>query len=122
MGANDERVLELLKRISEDMHVVRVHTKRLVRDSYKQDLERVASTPERQEIWRLCDETLSTEEIAKKLGVSVRTVQYFVQDAQKFGLVVLVKRGYPKRTDDYDEIPTEWKPYKTHKRGGTKSI
>jgi len=108
----EDQIVELLKRISDDIHAVRIHTTRLARDSYRQDLERVASTPERQEMWRLCDGILSNEEIAKKVGVSLRTVQYFVQDGEKADLVTMVRRGYPKRTEDYDVIPPEWKPYR----------
>ncbi len=110
----EEQIVEMLKRISEDLHAIRRHTNRLVRDSYRHELERIASTPERQEIWRLCDGTLSTEEIAKRVGISVRTVQYFVQEAEKAGLLVSVRRSYSRRTEDYDEIPSEWKPYKKH--------
>jgi len=108
----EDQTVELLRRISEDIHAIRLLTTRLVRDSYRQDLERIASTPERQEIWRQCNGSLSTEEIAKRVGVSIRTIQYFLQEAEKARLVVFVKRGYPKRTDDYDVIPPEWKPYK----------
>jgi len=86
----------------------------LVRDLYRRDLERVASTPERQEMWRLCDGTLSSKKIANKVGVSVRTVQYFLNEARKAGLIAFLRRGYPKRTDDFDVIPPEWKPYKGH--------
>ena len=108
----EQQILELLKRISEDLQAIRRHTTRLVRESYRHDLELVASTSERQEMWRLCDGTLSNEEIAKKVGMSLRTVQYFVQEAEKKELVLSVKRGYPKRNEDYNEIPSEWKPYK----------
>jgi len=108
----DEQTAELLKKISEDVHAIRLLTTRLVRDSYKKELERIANTPERKEIWRLCDGTLSTKEIAKEVGVSIRTVQYFLQEAEKERLVVFLKRGYPKRTDDFDVVPPEWKSYK----------
>lgn len=105
-------VVEILRRISASLDAIRVHTRRLSRASYKEDLGKVASTPQRQEMWRLCDGTLSTEDIAKKIGVSTRTVQYFVEEAEKVGLVKSYRRGYPKRNEDYEEIPSEWKPYK----------
>lgn len=108
-----EQVLaELLKTIGEDIRRMRMDISRLARDSYRQDLEKVANTPARQEMWRLCDGTLGNEEIAKKIGVTLRAVQYFIQDAEKKGLVIFPRRGYPKRTDSFDEIPVEWKPYK----------
>lgn len=84
----------------------------MARDSYRRDLEKIANTPARQEIWRLCDGNRSNEEIAKSIGITLRAVQYFVQDAEKKGLITMPKRGYPKRTDTFDEIPVEWKPYK----------
>jgi len=109
---SENHTVELLARISNDIHAIRKNIIRLVRDSYRQDLERAASTPERQEMWRLFDGTISTEDIAKRVGVSARTVQYFVQDAEKVGLVKIAKRGFPKRTEDFDVIPSEWKSYK----------
>lgn len=85
---------------------------RLARKSYSDDLEKTANTPVRQEIWRLCDGTLSSEEIAKRIGITKRSVQYFVQDGEKKSLLIVQKRGYPRRTDSFDEIPVDWKPFK----------
>jgi len=107
-----DQVLELIARMGDDLHEIRGLLVRLARDSFVKDLEVVASTPERQEMWRLSDGTLSNEEIAKKVGVSVRSVQYFVQDAEAKGLVVLPRRGFPKRSDNFNEIPATWKPFK----------
>ncbi len=108
----DRDLIELTKTISEDLRQIRMDTARMARESYRQDLEKVANTPARQETWRLCDGTLSNEEIAKRIGVTLRAVQYFVQDAEKRGLIVTKRRGYPKRNESFDEIPAEWKPYK----------
>lgn len=105
-------VAEILKRISDSLDSIREHTKRLARSSYKEDLEKIASTSQRQEMWRLCNGVLSTEDIAKRIGVSTRTVQYFIEEAEKSGLVKSYRRGYPKRIEDFDEIPSEWKPYR----------
>jgi len=107
-----EEVVEILRRISTSLDAIKEHTRRLSRSSYKEDLEKVTSTPQRQEMWRLCDGTLSTEDIARKIGVSTRTVQYFVEEAERMGLVKSYRRGYPKRNEDFDEIPSEWKPYR----------
>lgn len=107
-----EEVVEILRRISTNLDSIREHTRRLARSSYKEDLEKVASTPQRQEMWRLCNGTLSTEDIASRIGVSTRTVQYFVEEAERMGLVKSYRRGYPKRNEDFDEIPSEWRPYK----------
>lgn len=105
-------IADLLRQIRNDLQAVRNHTRRLARGSYLEDLRRVASTPQRQEIWRLSDGTRTTQEIASLIGVSLRAVQYFVDDSQKLGLIVALKRGYPKRTEDFNEIPVDWAPYR----------
>jgi biotin operon repressor len=108
----DQYLIDLLKAISEDTRQIRADMARLARDSYRHDLEMIANTPARKEIWRLCDGTLSNEEIAKKIGITLRAVQYFIQDAEKKGLIITKRRGYPKRNESFDEIPVEWKSYK----------
>lgn len=108
----EETVIELLKKMSDDLHFIRRQITRLSRASYRDDLDKVASTPERREIWRLCDGTLSAEEIARIIGITSRSVQYFQKDAEKADLIEFIKRGYPKRSENYNEIPSEWKPYK----------
>lgn len=114
---DNQNLIEVLNTISEDIRWIRKGIARMARESYRKDLEKVANTPTRQEIWRLCDGSLSTEAIAKKIGVTARSVQYFIQDAEKAGLLIMLKRGRPKRPDDFDEIPSEWKPYKKPKAG-----
>lgn len=106
------QVAELLSRMSDDLRAIRYLMARLCRDSFAKDLEAIASTPERQEMWRLSDGTCNTEEIAKGASASIRSVQYFLQDAEKQGLIQYLKRGYPKRADYFDEIPSSWKPFK----------
>lgn len=76
-------------------------------------LNKVATTPERQQIWRLADGSHSNEDIAKQIGVTPRAVQYFVQESENMGLVISEKRGYPKRV--LDIYPKEWKPWKQTK-------
>ena len=105
-------MVEILRRIGVSLDAIREHTRRLARSSYKEDLEKIASTPQRQEMWRLCNGTVSTEDIARKIGVSTRTVQYFIEEAERVGLVKLYRRGYPKRNEEFDETPSEWKPYR----------
>lgn len=109
---SESDLANLFRAIGDDIRRIRIDMARLARSSYRQDLENVANTPVRQEIWRLCDGVLNNDEIAKKVGVTLRAVQYFVQDAEKKGLIISQRRGYPKRTDSFDEIPVEWKPYK----------
>lgn len=108
---SSEETVEILKRISNDIHAMRMSTNKLARNLYLQDLSRIASTAERQEIWRKCEGVLSTEQISTTIGVAIRTVQYFVQEAERAGLIEYVKRGYPKRVDDFNIIPAEWKPF-----------
>lgn len=109
---SEDALIDVLNTIREDIHWMRRDVARMARDSYREDLERVANTSVRHEIWRLCDGSRSSDEIAKKIGITTRSVQYFMQDTEKAGLIIHVKRGYPKRTDSFDEIPGEWKPYK----------
>jgi predicted transcriptional regulator len=49
----------------------------------------------------------STEQIAQRAGVSQRSVQLLVKELVDAGLVVMERRGYPKRVFDY--IPSEWR-------------
>lgn len=79
------------------------------REPLRREIERVATTPERKEMWRLCDGSLSNEEIAKQINVTLRSVQYFVQDGIAIGVLTQVKRGTPQRKMDY--IPPEWARY-----------
>jgi len=71
-------------------------------------------------MWRLADGTLSNEEIAGQIGVTLRSVQYFVQEAESEGLIIRKKRGYPKRIEDI--IPPEWKSWKRRKAQGEKVL
>jgi len=69
-------------------------------------VKRVATTKERRKAWILCDGQRKTEEIARLSGTALRTVQQFVQDADRSGLMDTSKRGYPRRR--YDVIPGDW--------------
>lgn len=101
-----EDVVELLKKINSNLFVIRKLTELQLRGPIKKELERLASTSERKRIWALSDGTLSTGEIAKKVGVSRRAVQYFVQEAERSELLRVDKRGFPYRNIDW--IPPEW--------------
>ncbi len=114
-------IAEILGQLLAEVHSIRIHTRRMARSSYLADLNKIAKTSLRQEIWRLCDGTRSTTEIASLVGGSERSVQYFVEDAERVGLIQFVRRGYPKRVDDFDEVPGDWPQFrKTAKsRGGS---
>ena len=109
---SQDDLIDLVKTMSDDISRMRQDISRLARQTYREDLKTLTHTSVRKEMWRLADGTLSSEEIAKKIGVSVRTVQHFTQIAEKKGLIISLKRGYPRRTDSFDEVPAEWKPYK----------
>jgi len=99
---SEEVVIKILEEVSKIRQLMEV----IARKTLKEDLERVATTPERRRIWALCDGSLSTEEIARKAGVTQRTVQRFVKELRRLDLISIEKRGYPKRKFDY--VPSDW--------------
>ena len=103
----------LLRKIQEDLVEIKVYQRIGVRSAVEAILKSVASSPERQQMWRLADGTLSNDQIADRIGVALRTVQYFVEEAEKNDLITMAKRGYPKRVVDI--IPADWKPWKPKK-------
>lgn len=102
-----EDIIELLKKINSNLSVIRKLTELQLKGPIKKELEKLASTSERKKIWTLCDGTVSTSEIARKVGVSRRAVQYFIQEATRQELIVTDKRGFPYRMIDW--IPPDWK-------------
>lgn len=78
----------------------------LSRAELKKDIETVITTEERRKIYSMLDGLSSTDQIATQAGVSQRAVQIAVKDLTNAGLVVVEKRGYPKRIFDY--VPSEW--------------
>jgi DNA-binding transcriptional regulator LsrR (DeoR family) len=107
----EDEMAELLRRISENIVSIKRYCRFLARDAISTMLREVATTSERQQMWRLADGTLSNEQIANQIGVTLRSVQYFVQEAENAGLILIEKRGYPKRIDDV--VPSEWKAWKS---------
>jgi predicted ArsR family transcriptional regulator len=95
------------EKIYEELIRIRELLERLARRELKEDLESIATTDERKKIWSLCNGVNSTLEISKKVGVSQRTVQIFINELLAKDLVTMEKRGYPKRK--YDYIPSNWK-------------
>jgi len=98
--------LAVLKGILENLVVIRQLMELQLRKLIKEELERVASTPERKKMWILCDGATSTSEISRKVGVSTRAVQYFIRDAQRLELIRIDKRGFPRRAINW--IPSDW--------------
>ena len=78
-----------------------------VKDGLRKELERVLTTKERKIVWSLSDGFTDTKTIAKKAEISRRAVQITVRELQEAELLVVERRGFPKRKFDY--IPSGWK-------------
>lgn len=100
----------ILRSIDESLAFIRKILEIQARPALIKELEAFASTAERRKMWILCDGELSNEEIAKKVGSTLRAVQYFVKDGRSAGLVVMARRGFPKRAIDL--VPKYWKELK----------
>jgi len=97
---------ELEKVIVEKLTLIERYIKIIARSSIVEEVRRVATTEKRRLMWFLCNGKNSTEDIARYVKASVRAVQYFVDEAEKAGLIEFEKRGYPKRICDV--FPPEW--------------
>ncbi len=106
----EDEITSLLQKISEDVAAIKNFAKLQAMGAISAILDKVASTAERQQMWRLADGTKSNEEIARMIGVALRSVQYFVQEAQDAGLMITKRRGYPSRIADV--FPSRWKTWK----------
>jgi len=84
-----------------------------VKSSIKKELENILTTTERKAVWALSDGETDTKTIADKVGVSQRAVQVTIKDLQDANLILIAKRGFPKRKFDY--VPPEWKLIKEKK-------
>jgi hypothetical protein len=79
-----------------------------LKDDLLKELEKVLTTKERKNVWALCDGVTDTKTIAEKTGFSLRSVQVTVKELQEADLMVVERRGFPKRRFDY--VPFEWMP------------
>ena len=100
---NEKMIMEELR---EEASKIRTLLEFIARGNLKEELEKIATTPERKRIWALCDGSLNTQEIAEKTGVTQRTVQIFIKELGDVDLIEIEKRGYPKRRFDY--VPSDW--------------
>lgn len=96
----------ILKEIRDELRILRRLSELQLRRVFKDELEKIASSNQRKMIWAMADGTHNTVEIAKKVGSTLRAVQYFVQDATDAGFLKSDRRGYPMRTIDW--VPPEW--------------
>lgn len=84
-----------------------------LKDDLLKELEKVLTTKERRIVWALCDGVTDTKTIAERTGLSIRSVQVTVKELQEADLMVVERRGFPKRRFDY--VPFEWKPKEAKK-------
>jgi len=92
-------VLEELKRISKILTLA--HGELL-----EKELSKIATTDERKEIWVLIDGVKLPTDLAKDVGVSVRSINRFLAMAEKAGLIENPWGKPPKRKIDY--VPAKW--------------
>lgn len=72
----------------------------------KTELEKLASTTERKRIWASLDGTLTAGQIATKLRVPKRTVDFFLAQASDAGWISGARGRPPIRLVDF--VPLEW--------------
>lgn len=92
--------------VFEEVSKIRKLLEILLRENIKEELEMVATTPERKKIWSLSDGSLDTKSLAKEVGVSLRAVQIFIKELKDHDLIKHEKGGFPQRIFDY--VPHDW--------------
>ena len=92
---------EIMLNIYEEIVKVRQLLEITVKEKLVSELEKSLTTTERKMIWALSDGFTDTKTISEKVGVSQRTVQITIKDLQDRDLIIVRKRGYPKRKFDY---------------------
>ena len=97
---------EMLMNIYDEIVKVRQLLEITIKDKLEKELKKILTTKERKMIWALSDGFTDTKTIAKKVGISRRAVQLAVKDLQMADLMVVKRRGYPKRK--FDHVPSEW--------------
>lgn len=96
-----------MEKIYEELTKVRHLLEILAKNELQKALEHVVTTKERRMMWALCDGLTTTDEIARKTGVSQRAVQIVVKELLKADLITVETRGRPKRMFEY--IPSTWR-------------
>jgi|GEM_PF-842683 len=92
-------VLEELKRISKILTLAHG-------ESLEKELSKIATSDERKKIWVLIDCVKLPKDIAKEVGVSVRSVNRFLSIGEKVGLIENPWGKPPRRLIDY--VPATW--------------
>jgi DNA-binding transcriptional ArsR family regulator len=101
-----ENVKKILQEIRNEITLVRIYLEFQTMDFVRDKLDKIASTPERKQVWILLDGTRTTSEIAEIVGVSPRSVQYFIKQLRESNLILDRERGYSQKRINL--IPSEW--------------
>jgi len=94
-----DAVLEELKRISKILTLAHG-------ESLEKELSKIATTDERKKMWVFIDGVKLSKDIAKDVGVTVRSVNGFLSVCEKAGLIENPWGKPPKRKIDY--VPAKW--------------
>lgn len=105
---------KILMSLYDEIVKIRQLLEMTVKTDLKKELEEILTTKERKMIWALSDGFTDTKTIAKVTGVSIRAVQIAVKELQDAELLVVKRRGFPKRKFDY--VPAKWRPKKRGER------
>ena len=98
-GNRDVAIYEELVKIRELLQL-------LVSENIKEKVEQIATTNERKKVWALSNGENSTADISSKVDISLRAVQIVLKELSDAGLIILERRGYPKRAFNY--VPPSW--------------
>src|SRR4029077_13979666 len=96
-----------VERLVEEMVSIRRLVEILAKDALRTGLEAVATTDIRKKVYAMIDGSTNTEDIAKRSGLSIRSIQDVVKKLMELDLVTVPKRGFPKRR--FDWVPTDWR-------------
>jgi hypothetical protein len=91
--------LDELKKISKILTLVNAKTLEI-------ELSKYATTEERKKAWILIDGNRMTDEIGKKAGMKLRTIQDFLKILVDASLIENPRGAPPKKLVDY--VPASW--------------
>lgn len=94
-------IRQLLENLTEDNKTTQKLLEILAKENFLKEIEIIASTNERKNIWNLLDGKLSTSELADQVKITQRAVNDFIKDLRENRLVDMLKRGYYRRKFDY---------------------
>jgi hypothetical protein len=92
-------VLEELRKISKILTLVHG-------EAIEKELSKVATSDERRKVWVLIDGVRTAKEIAREVGITLRSVNRFLSIAARADLVNNPRGKPPKRMVDY--VPPSW--------------